>query len=52
MPPLVWRGGWEVGSFVDPLVLLMQRLILDTLGILNILFLGTLVVLLWFSPGP
>jgi len=35
MPPLVWRSGWEIDSFVGLLILLAWRHIPDTLGILG-----------------
>src|SRR5258708_1014969 len=46
---LVRGSGWEDDKFVGLLVLRMQRCVLGTLGSL---FLDTLVMLLWFDPGP
>ncbi len=49
MPLLAQGFGWEVGNFVVPLVLRVQRHTLDTLDILGIPFLGILVVPLGFD---
>ncbi len=49
---LVRGSGWEDDKVAGLLVLRMQRRVLDTLGTPGSLFLGTLVMLLWFDPGP